>query len=165
MIWGQGDVASLRAVTTEIRGIKITMAAALCWENYMPLLRQSLYKQNVNLFLAPTADDPDSWLSFMRVIALEGRCVVVSANQCQRQSHMPPWMKLDISQDDDFVSRGGSCIVDSNGTVLVEPLWEVTDGGLVSAEVDFDGCEKGRLDIDLAGSYSRYGNNHNVDIG
>jgi nitrilase len=38
----------------------------------------------------------------------------------------------------------------------VEPLWEVEDGGLISAEVDLDDCERGRLDMDVAGSYSRY---------
>lgn len=122
----------------------------------MPLLRQSLYNQNVNLFLAPTADARETWLSAMRMIASEGRCVVVSANQCQRKSHLPAWVKADVSKGNDFVSRGGSCIVNSNGTVLVEPLWEVEDGGLISAEVDMDDCERGRLDMDVAGSYSRY---------
>ncbi|KFY72826.1 hypothetical protein V499_07051 [Pseudogymnoascus sp. VKM F-103] len=155
LVWGQGAASSLRAVTTEIRGTKIIMAAAICWENYMPLLRQSLYNQNVNLFLAPTADARDTWLSAMRMIACEGRCVVVSANQCQRKSHLPAWVKADVSKGDDFVSRGGSCIVNSNGTVLVEPLWEVEDGGLISTEVDMDDCERGRLDMDVAGSYSR----------
>ncbi|KAL5353600.1 hypothetical protein ACLOAV_001637 [Pseudogymnoascus australis] len=151
-----GAASTLRAVTTEIRGTKIIMAAAICWENYMPLLRQSLYSQNVNLFLAPTADARDTWLSAMRMISSEGRCVVVSANQCQRKSHLPAWVKADVSKGDDFVSRGGSCIVNSNGAVLVEPLWEVEDGGLISAEVDMDDCERGRLDMDVAGSYSRY---------
>lgn len=156
LVWGQGAASSLRAVTTEIRGTKVIMAAAICWENYMPLLRQSLYSQNVNLFLTPTADARDTWLSAMRMIACEGRCVVVSANQCQRKSHLPAWVKADASKGDDFVSRGGSCIVNSNGAVLVEPLWEVADGGLISTEVDMDDCERGRLDMDVAGSYSRY---------
>lgn len=122
----------------------------------MPLLRQSLYSQNVNLYLAPTADARDSWLSAMRTIAAEGRCVVVTANQCQRRSHLPKWIDANTADGDDFVSRGGSCIVSATGEVLVEPLWEVDNGGLVSVDVDFDDCEKGRLDLDVGGSYSRY---------
>ena len=57
--------------------------------------------------------------------------------------------------DDDFVSRGGSCIIGPAGQVLAGPLWDVEDGGLLSVKVDFDDCERGRLDLDVAGSYSR----------
>lgn len=57
--------------------------------------------------------------------------------------------------DEDFVSRGGSCIISPMGDVLAGPLWDVEDGGLLVAEVDFEDCERGRLDLDVAGSYSR----------
>jgi nitrilase len=87
---------------------------------------------------------------------------------------------------DEFVSRGGSCIVSPLGAVLAGPLWEVsTDDsadsedaaasnpsgphiladieeeavavgdGLAIAQIDLDDCERGRLDLDVAGSYSR----------
>lgn len=59
------------------------------------------------------------------------------------------------AEDEDFVSRGGSCIISPMGEVLAGPLWDVEDGGLLTVEVDFEDCERGRLDLDVAGSYSR----------
>ena len=55
---------------------------------------------------------------------------------------------------EEFVCRGGSCIVGPDGTVLAGPLWE-DDDGLLSVEVDFEDSERGRLDLDVAGSYGR----------
>ncbi|KAI9825369.1 MAG: hypothetical protein M1819_000535 [Sarea resinae] len=162
LVWAQGSPSTLKAVTTTISGVKLTLAAAICWENFMPLLRHSLYSQNVNLYLAPTADARETWLSLMRTVAGEGRCFVLSANQCVKKKHLPPWVISEAStavqasspEDEDFVCRGGSCIIGPLGEVLVDPVWEAEDE-LIAVEVDFDECEKGRLDMDVAGSYSR----------
>lgn len=218
LVWGQGPASSLRAVTTTIKGVRLTMAAAICWENLMPLLRYSLYSQNVNLWLAPTADARDTWWPLMRTIGQEGRCFVLSAISCTKRKNLPPWVhgvkdsapasvspmssplrspsgrrrSMIVKEDrhsivlpvdgeggesavadadtqqsasqvngasdasgEEFACRGGSCIAGPFGNVIAEPLWEVEDGGLVVAEVDFDDCERGRLDLDVAGSYSR----------
>ncbi|KAJ0165074.1 putative nitrilase, partial [Colletotrichum tanaceti] len=256
LIWAQGSPATLRAVSTTIRGVRLNLAAAICWENYMPLLRQALYAQNINLYLAPTADGRDTWLPLMRAIACEGRCFVVSSNMAVRppassssspsvsagrrdgsdgnddddaylrarrrnsclteegfeialpEKHKPvnghPATTTDspsrrrrrksvivedgneivLPGDDDdnapvngangtrsasasaaiktaaakpaadWVSRGGSSIVGPFGDVLAGPQWE-DDEGLIYADVDFDDCIRGRLDIDVGGSYSR----------
>lgn len=57
-------------------------------------------------------------------------------------------------KDEEFVSRGGSCIISPLGSVLAGPLWEV-ESGLLLATVDFEDCQRGRLDFDVAGSYGR----------
>ncbi|KAI0385517.1 carbon-nitrogen hydrolase [Hypomontagnella monticulosa] len=212
LVWAQGSPATLKAISTTIRGVRINLAAAICWENYMPLLRQSLYAQNVNLYLAPTADGRDAWLSLMRTVALEGRCFVVSSNMCvpgestakptkngiatlpgrpkasggRRRSvfdedgneiALPagegPVSTSAVVEEEDavakgdspalvkapaasstFISRGGSSIISPFGDVIAGPQWE-DDEGIIYADVDFEDCVRGRLDLDAAGSYSR----------
>ena len=281
MIWAQGSPATLQAVSTIIRGVRINLAAAICWENYMPLLRQALYAQNINLYLAPTADGRDTWLPLLRTVAIEGRCFVVSSNMCvragggsgndttaaatttatqqQQQQHqhqaVSPTHRQDrpsrhektaadrdrrascvtaegfeialpspsptrsksrrksvFDQDgneivlscedtvvledaddeeedprstspvrfrdtltnghaasvtatagaaasapaaDEYLTRGGSSIVSPFGDVLAGPQWE-DEEGIICADVDFEDCIKGRLDLDTAGHYSRF---------
>jgi len=58
------------------------------------------------------------------------------------------------SEGDEYVSRGGSCIVGPLGEFVREPVWENSDE-LVVAEVDFEDCTRGKLDFDVAGHYSR----------
>lgn len=54
-----------------------------------------------------------------------------------------------------FISRGGSSIISPFGDVIAGPQWE-DEKGIIYADVDFEDCIRGRLDLDAAGSYSRY---------
>ena len=174
LIWGQGSPSSLKAVTTEIDGVKLTIAAAICWENFMPLLRHSLYSQNVNIYLAPTADSRDTWLPLMRTIGGEGRTFVLSCNQCVRYNELPSWITdqaEDVSEGrvlrlffflsiplltvmtdtcteegKKYISRGGSCIVGPLGEVLAGPIWETSlDDALNGSGINEDSEKDGLL--------------------
>lgn len=152
LVWGQGHPRTLRAIDTTLKGVHLIIGIAICWENYMPLLRQALYQQNVNLFLAPTADGGKTWLPLMQTIGFEGRAFVVSSNQVVRDIQLPQWVQS--SQEGKFVTRGGSCLVSPFGEVLAGPSWE-KDGDILAVDIDLEDCVRGRLDFDAAGSYSR----------
>lgn len=68
MVWGPGDGNGLNVVETSVGRIG-TLA---CWENYMPLARYSLYAQNIDIYIAPTWDEGEPWLSTMNHISREG---------------------------------------------------------------------------------------------
>jgi nitrilase len=101
----------------------------------MPLLRQGLYQQNVNLFLVPAADRRLTWLPLIRTIGFEGRTFVVSANQAIRDSQLPQW--IGNNREGKFVRRGGSCIVSLFEKALSEPGWD-KDGDLLIVDANFE---------------------------
>ncbi|KAL7273453.1 Nitrilase [Rhizina undulata] len=162
VVWGQGSPKTLKAVTANIAGQEVTIGAAICWENYMPLLRTALYTQNVSLYLAPTADARESWISTMRHIAMEGRCYVLGSNQYVRRGDLPTYVlsgsKYTAEELEQVISAGGSVIVDPLGKIVAGPLWNET--GVLSVEIeDLRGdVIKGKMDFDanqLGGHYSR----------
>ncbi len=143
LIWGMGDGSTMQVVETEIGRIGM----AICWENYMPLYRQHLYEQGVQLWCAPTVDVREMWRTSMRHIAYEGRCFVLSA--CQKTA------KEDWPEDLRGVGvpiEGQSLIVSPFGDVLVGPMEET---GLAVAEIDMDEIARGKFDLDVAGHYNR----------
>lgn len=152
VIWGQGGAEHLGAARTPIG----TIGAAICWENYMPLYRQYLYEQGTSLYCAPTVDDREVWLPTMRMIALEGRCFVVSACQFMTRADVRPDVRYSAIQGDTpstVLIRGGSCIVSPLGEVLASPMFG--EVGLVHATVDTDDRIRGQFDLDNAGHYTR----------
>ena len=150
LIWGQGDGSTLGAIDSPAGRI----GTAICWENYMPLLRMALYAQGVEIYCAPTVDSRETWLPSMRMIALEGRCFVLSASQFLLRRDCPA--DYDPIQGNDpttVLIRGGSCVIDPLGTVLVEPVFDCERIAL--AELDLNLIPMGKFDLDVAGHYAR----------
>jgi nitrilase len=143
LIWGIGDSSTMRVVETEIGRIGM----AICWENYMPLYRQHLYEQGVQLWCAPTVDTREMWRTSMRHIAYEGRCFVLSA--CQRVTK-EDWPE-DLREVGGVI-EGRSLIVSPFGEVVAGPMEET---GLAVAEIDMDEIARGKFDLDVAGHYNR----------
>jgi nitrilase len=143
LIWGMGDGSTMQVVETEIGRIGM----AICWENYIPLYRQHLYEQGVQLWCAPTVDAREMWQTSMRHIAYEGRCFVLSACQHLTKEDWP----VDLRETGGVI-EGRSLIVSPQGGVVAGPM-EAT--GLLVAEIDMDEIARGKFDLDVAGHYNR----------
>ncbi|RMZ79294.1 hypothetical protein DV737_g3528, partial [Chaetothyriales sp. CBS 132003] len=164
LVWSQGQASTLKAVALTIKGIRVVIGTAICWENFMPLLRYSLYAQGVNLYLAPTADARPTWEPLLKTIAGEGRCWVVSCNQAVKTKDLPTWATEiedgektytgSKAEAEEWASRGGSCMVNPMGLTVVGPVWEQEDT-ILTTEIDFDQCERAKFDFDATGHYAR----------
>ncbi len=143
LIWGMGDASTMRVSDTDLGRIGM----AICWENYMPLYRQHLYAQGVQIWCAPTVDAREIWQASMRHIAYEGRCFVLSACQYLTKADWPEDLR-DIGGE----IEGRSVIVSPRGEILAGPL---TGEGLLTAELDLDEIARGKFDLDVAGHYNR----------
>jgi nitrilase len=149
-LWGQGDGSTIPAVPTQF-GV---LGAAICWENYMPLLRQTMYGKGVEIWCAPTVDDRDQWQATMRHVALEGRCFVISANQYLTRADLPGDVQpIQGDAPETVLIDGGSVIVSPLGEILAGPLRG--GEGVLLAELDLDELDRGRFDFDAAGHYAR----------
>jgi nitrilase len=150
LIWGFGDGSTMPVVDTAAGRV----GAAICWENYMPLYRATLYSKGVQIWCAPTVDARDSWTPSMQHIAIEGRCFVLSANQFTRRSDYPADYESHHGDDPETILiRGGSCIVDPFGTLLAGPLFGRE--GILYADLDLDEIVRGKYDLDVVGHYAR----------
>ncbi|MGE0700183.1 MAG: nitrilase-related carbon-nitrogen hydrolase, partial [Hyphomicrobiaceae bacterium] len=130
------------------------IGAVICWENYMPMLRVAMYAKGVTLYCAPTADDRETWLATMRHIALEGRCFVLSACQFARRCDYPSDYPIDGNpHPDSILMRGGSCIIDPLGQMLVERRFD--EDAILTAEIDPGEVARGKYDFDVVGHYAR----------
>lgn len=92
----------------------------------------------------------------LRHIAEEGRCHVVGVTACRRGSDVPDDIegRDDLyAGDDDWMSRGNSCVAGPEGELLAGPL--VGEAGIVTAEVDVAAARVSRRTFDPVGHYAR----------
>ena len=149
VIWGEGGAESLVTFDTTIG----KLGGLICWENYMPLARMSMFSKGVEIYLAPTADSRDNWLATMKHVALEGRCFVLSANQYFRHDMYPKEYQHLLKDKSGFNCRGGSVIISPLGEILAGPLND--EAGVLIADLELNQIRKAKLDFDVNGHYNR----------
>ena len=151
LIWGEGDGSTLAVVNTP----KARIGGLICWENYMPLARMAMYRQGVEIYIAPTADSRDTWHATLRHIACEGRCFVLGCNQYYHKSMLPNYLHdhPEMVAQPDEMCRGGSVIISPMGDVIAGPLYG--EEGMLFADLDMDEVKRAKVDFDVVGHYSR----------
>ena len=151
LIWGRGDGSTLNTYQTSAGKI----GGLICWENFMPLARNALYENGVQILTAPTWDKSPNWLISMQHIAREGGMFVISACMAIKKDDIPDnysFKKL-YAPDKEWVNTGNSCIVGPNGKILAGPL-EAKEG-ILYAEINLDDIIAAKRMFDAAGHYSR----------
>ncbi|WP_101651750.1 carbon-nitrogen hydrolase family protein [Brevibacterium ihuae] len=150
LIWGFGDGSTLPVHDSPAGRV----GSVICWENYMPLLRQAMYAQGVEVYCAPTVDDRDTWQHTMAHIAMEGRCFVLAACQAIRaEDYGDDYASTLEPNDAGWLIRGGSAIYGPSGELLAGPVYD--EEAILTADIDVSARSRTTFDFDAVGHYSR----------
>jgi nitrilase len=152
MVWGQGDGSGLRTVETAFG----RLGGLICWENYMPLARYSLYADGVQIYVASTWDHGDTWISTMRHIAAEGRCWVIGSGCALKASDIPesfPSREVVFADTDAWINSGDSIVVAPDGQIVAGPMHNKY--GILYADIQVGASSARHRTLDVAGHYGR----------
>ncbi len=153
LLYGTGDGNGLEASGTHLGRI----GGLICWEHWMPLARQAMHDSSEHIHIAvwPWVHDIHQLAS--RHYAFEGRCYVVAVGQILRVKELPKELKLPPhleNRPEEFLLRGGSCIIAPNGKYILEPRLE-EEGIIIHEITDLERVYKERMTLDTSGHYSR----------
>lgn len=121
----------------------------------MPLARYALYAWGAQIYVAPTWDRGEPWLSTMRHIAKEGRCLVVGCGSAMRPEDVPDRLafKQPFLPSVPWLNPGDSVIVSPDGKILAGPAHETET--ILYATVPAADLVGPRSQLDVAGHYAR----------
>jgi len=151
LIWAQGDGSTLTSYNTSIGKI----AGLICWENFMPLARNTIYESGTQLLVSPTWDKSQNWLQTMQHIAREGGVFVISTCTAMKIEDIPDeyeFKKL-YPIEREWINVGNSCIIAPNGKIIAGPL--EAEKGILYADIDLQEIIKAKRMFDVVGHYSR----------
>lgn len=152
LVWAQAASSDLEVYDLGFAKV----GGLICWENYMPLARHTLTAKGQHIHCAPTWDRGEPWISSMRHIAKEGRCVVVSSCQYFTMSDIPDELSFKskyLNHIDGVINPGKSVIVDPDGKIVAGPAEQGEE--ILYAEFNLAQLIGPRWQLDTAGHYSR----------
>ncbi len=151
LVHASGDGSTLESFDTTIG----KLGGLICWENYMPLARYAMYAQGVQIYVAPTWDSSDVWISSLRHIAKEGGMFVIGACMPMKASDIPNKFefKKQYEPTREWINPGNSVIINPKGDIIAGPLNKAE--GIIYAELDFALISHCKWTLDVAGHYAR----------
>jgi nitrilase len=152
LVWGLGDGSDLEVYDLPFG----RLGGLLCWENYMPLARYAMSAWGTEIFVAPTWDRGEPWLSTMRHVAKEGRCYVVGCCTPMHKDDVPDrfaFKEKYLGAVEGWINPGDSVIVDPDGKVVAGPASQTET--ILYAELDRAKITGPRWQLDVAGHYAR----------
>ncbi|MEM8864254.1 MAG: carbon-nitrogen hydrolase family protein [Planctomycetota bacterium] len=152
LVWGTGDGHGLR--TFNHAGFCI--GGLNCWENWMPLLRSSLYGQGESLRVAVWPGGPQNTRDITRFVAMEGRSYVASVSGVMTHNAISdelPHAELLREKCPPMMAAGGSCIAGPDGEWIAPPADDQEQ--LITATLDPAFVRRERQNFDPSGHYSR----------
>jgi nitrilase len=152
LVWAQGDGSTLEVYETPLGKI----GGLICWENYMPLARYTMYAWGTQIYIAATWDRGEPWLSTLRHIAKEGRVYVIGCCMALRKDDIPEHFEYKqkfYSESRDWINVGDSAIVNPDGEFIAGPVRNKEE--IIYAEVDPLMMGGPKWILDVAGHYAR----------
>jgi len=157
-IWGRGDGSTLDTLPTPYG----TVGGLICWEHWMPALRQVMHARHEVIHIAqwPTAHDLHQLAS--RQYAFEGGCFVLCCGSVLTKTQMlagyeslgkDAGYELLESIPDEQLMGGGAAIIGPDTQYIEGPAGPEVE--IVTAEFDAGVTAESRLLLDTDGHYSR----------
>ena len=152
LTWSPGDGHGL-----QVHPLKsFTIGGLNCWENWMPLVRSSLYGLGEDLHVAVWPGSDRNTKDITRFIARESRSYVISVSSLMKKDDFPagtPHLEKILNKAPDVLANGGSCIAGPDGEWLLPPV--VNKEGILYQSLDFNRVLEERQNFDPVGHYSR----------
>jgi nitrilase len=151
LVWAPGDGSTLAAYPSSI-GV---LGGLICWENYMPLARNSLYAWGTQIYAAATWDYGDVWQSTLKHISKEGGMYVIGACMPLHLHDIPNDLGLSAfyPANTEWINPGDSIIVSPMGEIIAGPAHECET--ILFAEVDLSRVTAAKRKLDVTGHYGR----------
>ncbi|MCI0336602.1 MAG: carbon-nitrogen hydrolase family protein [Acidobacteria bacterium] len=152
LIWGQGDGSGLRVIDTPVGRI----GGLICWEHWMPLVRQNLHMSGEDIHVALWPSVKEMYQIASRHYAFEGRCFVVAAGGIMRRSDLPRELESSINitgDDEEYILNGGSAVIGPEGLYVAGPAFgsEV----IILARINLDRIREESMTLDVTGHFNR----------
>ena len=152
LVWALGDGSDLEVYDLPFG----RLGGLMCWENYMPLARYAMSAWGTEIYVAPTWDRGEPWISTMRHVAKEGRCYVVGCCSAMRVDDIPDrfaFKEKYMAAVEGWINPGDSVIVDPDGKLIAGPAREQEI--ILYADADRSKITGPRWQLDIGGHYAR----------